>query len=69
MKYQKLLELSDDWLKYAIHLHLYHEPKENLVEKRDAALADDRIQIYLSDIANFHGSLVTNHKNPDLPKK
>ena len=67
MAYQKLLEISDDWLKYAIRLNLGHEPKDKLAEIRNAALADGRIRRYLSDVADFHGTLVTNHKNPDLP--
>lgn len=67
MEYQMLLDRSDDWLKYAIHLHLCREPKENLAQLRNAALADSRIQNCLYDAANFHGTLVTNHKNPDLP--
>ena len=67
MDYQELLEISDDWLKYPILLNFCKENKENIVEIRNAALADSRIKRYLSDVANFHGSLVTNHKNPDLP--
>jgi hypothetical protein len=67
MEYKKLLDQSDNWLKYAILLHLYHEPKGSLVERRKAALADNRIIGYLNDVANFHGTLVTSHKNPDLP--
>ena len=67
MDYKKLLDHSDDWLKYAILLHLFHETKETLGEIRKTALMDERIQNYLSSVANFHGSLVTNHKNPDLP--
>lgn len=67
MEYQKLLNISDDWLKYAVRLNLCHEPKDNLVNIRNAALADTRIKRYLTDIANFHSALVTNHKNPDLP--
>lgn len=67
MDYLKLLEISDDWLKYAIRLNLGHEPKYNLVAVRTAALADSRIKRYLLDIANFHATLVTNHKNPALP--
>ena len=67
MNYQKLLEISEDWLKYAIRLHLCHEDGENLVDSRKAALADSRIKRYLADITDFHGTLVTNHKNPDLP--
>ena len=67
MEYKKLLSRSDDWLKYAINLHLLHEPKETLAELRNATLADSRIQKFLSDVSVFHGTLVTNHKNPDLP--
>ncbi len=67
MDYQKLLEISDDWLKYAILLNFCKENKDNLVKAKSAALADSRIKRYLSDVANFHGSLVTNHKSPDLP--
>ena len=67
MEYKKLLSRSDDWLKYAINLHLLHEPKETLAELRNATLADSRIQKFLADVSVFHGTLVTNHKNPDLP--
>ncbi len=67
MKYRKLIELSDDWLKYAVHLNLCHESKGELAELRKAALADSRIQGFLQDVANFHAVPVTNHKNPDLP--
>ncbi len=67
MDYKKLLDHSDNWLKYAILIHLFHEPKDSLVEIRNVALGDDRIQKHLSSVANFHASLVTNHKNPDLP--
>lgn len=67
MDYKKLLDRSDNWLKYAILLHLFHKPKDTLGEIRKTALADDRIQNDLSNIKNFHGTLVTNHKNPDLP--
>ncbi|MGI6726087.1 MAG: hypothetical protein ACOX62_07835 [Christensenellales bacterium] len=67
MGYQKLLEISDDWLKYAIRLNLGREPRNSLAEIRNAAMADGRIKRYLSDIADFHRILITNHKNPDLP--
>ena len=66
-EYRKLLDRSDNWLKYAIHLHLYRKPKDELFEIRQAALTDERIQSCLYDVANFHSVLVTNHKNPDLP--
>jgi hypothetical protein len=67
MNYQILLDISDDWLKYAICLHLCQEPKDALIDIRNAALADKRIQSQLADVANFHSTVVTNHKNPDLP--
>lgn len=67
MEFEKLLKISDDWLKYAIRLNLGHEPKNDLIEIINTALADERIKKYLSDIANFHDILVTNHKNPGLP--
>lgn len=67
MEYQSLLNCSDNWLKYAIRLHLCGDPKDHLVQLRNEALADSRIQSTLNDVANFHGVLVTNHRNPDLP--
>lgn len=67
MDYQKLLDRSDNWLKYSIFLHLFQKSKDALAEPRMEALADEHIRSYLNDVANFHGSLVTNHKNPDLP--
>ena len=67
MDYQKLLDSSEDWLKYAIQVNLYHKPKYELIELRNAVLTDCRIRNHLADIANFHSTLVTNHKNPELP--
>lgn len=67
MVYNKLLDCSENWLKYAINHHLNSIHKDELDILRELALADERIQKYLYDVANFHGILVTNHKNPDLP--
>ena len=58
---------SENWLKYAIQVNLFLRPKDEIIELRKAALTDAKIQSYLDDIANFHGALVTNHKNPALP--
>lgn len=66
MEYQKLLDCSDSYLRYAIRLHLFREPKDASFDIIKAALADERIQSCLSDAANFHGIPVTNHRNPDL---
>jgi hypothetical protein len=67
MKHQRLLNISDNWLKYAIRLNLCHERKEDLAELRNSALLDNRIQGFLYDVARYHSIAVTNHKNPDLP--
>lgn len=67
MIYQKLLDHSDNWLKYAICEQLLCKPKDEIIELRETALADSRIQNCLNDVASFHSTLVTNHKNPDLP--
>lgn len=67
MEYQKLLERCDEWLKYTVRLNLGCEQKDSLAEIRNVALADSRIQSYLKDVKHFHSTLVTNHKNPDLP--
>ena len=67
MEYKWLLDQSDDWLKYGILVNLCHEPKTSLLEIRNKALEDNRIKGYLKDISDFHGVLVTNHKNPKLP--
>jgi hypothetical protein len=58
MKNPKLLSISDDWLKYAIWLKLCNDPKENLVELRNAALSDSRIQSFLYDVARYHSLIL-----------
>ncbi len=65
--YEKLLEYSEDWLKFGIHHHLRDTDEIELNRLRGLALEDKRIQKHLSDVAFFHHILVTNHKNPDLP--
>lgn len=64
---EKLLSGSEPWLAYAIKINLLNESKERLTSLKKDALKDDKIQSYLRDITNFHGILVTNHKNPELP--
>ncbi len=62
-----ILEDGEPWLQYAIRLNLLNESKVKLGELREQALEDDKIKVYLKDISNYHSTLVTNHKNPDLP--
>jgi len=67
MNCEVLLNRSEDWLKYAVRVNLLREPKESLIKLRQSALSDERVKSCLRDIADFHGTTVTNHKNPDLP--
>jgi len=55
----KTVDRSDDWLKYAIQINLFNKAKDTLIDLKNSALADERIQSYLTDIADFHGSLMT----------
>jgi len=64
---EKLLSVSEPWLQYAIKLNLLNESKESLADLKNEALKDNKIQVYLRDISNFHSMLVSNHKNPELP--
>ena len=61
----KLLSMSEPWLQYAIRLNLLNESREDLVDLKNEALKDKKIQSYLNDVANFHNAIVRNHKDPD----
>ncbi|MCE5189278.1 MAG: hypothetical protein LLF75_08905 [Eubacteriales bacterium] len=63
----ELYNRSEDWLKYAIQINLLHSPKEDQSELLKSALQDEKIQQALQDVAAYHKTLVTNHKNPILP--
>lgn len=63
----KLLDKSEDWLQYAIRVNILKEKKEDILELKNNVLKNDNIKTYLSDITNFHNTLVSNHKNPILP--
>ncbi len=67
MAYEKLLNISEDWLKYAIYVHLCGASKDETAKLKNAALADGKILNLMNDVISFHGMPVTNHKNPDLP--
>ena len=62
-----ILENGDAWLKYAVKINILNESKETLTDLRLQALSEPKIKAYLSDIADYHSILVSNHKNPDLP--
>jgi len=62
-----ILENGDKWLQFAARKNILKESEESLADLRLQALSDSKIRAYLSDIADYHSILVTNHKNPDLP--
>jgi len=64
---EALYARSEDWLKYAIQINLLHAKKIDLTELRNSALTDAKIQRALNDVALFHQTVVSNHKNPMLP--
>lgn len=62
-----LLSNGEEWLQYCVRINLLNENKSELSKLRSLALQDVKIKSYLVDIADFHGILVSNHKNPVLP--
>jgi hypothetical protein len=65
--YEKLLSVSEPWLQYAIRVNLLGENKADLVELRAESIQDEKIQVYLHDVTDFHSMLLKNHKNTELP--
>lgn len=63
----ELLSLSEPWLQYAIRINLLDQNADDLAALREEALLDSKIQRSLRIVADYHSTLVTNHKNPDLP--
>jgi hypothetical protein len=63
----ELLSISEPWLHYAIRLNLRAEKKEGLESSKSIMLQDPKIQQLLADVADYHGMLVSGHKNAALP--
>jgi len=61
-----LLE-GEPYVQYAVRKNILRQNTNELSDLKSSILLDARIQKYLSDIADFNATLVTNHKNPDLP--
>ncbi|MCX8129703.1 MAG: hypothetical protein N3I35_06335 [Clostridia bacterium] len=61
-----LLE-GESYVQYAVRKNILKQNKNELSELKASVLLDIRIQRYLSDIVDFNATLVTNHKNPDIP--
>ena len=65
--FAELYAHSENWLKYAIQINLFHSTKEENAELLKSALKDEKIRQVLRDVAALHETPVTNHKNPMLP--
>jgi len=61
-----LLE-SEPYVQFAVRINILKQHKKDLKDLESAVLSDFRISRYLKDIADFNSTIVTNHKNPDLP--
>lgn len=62
-----LLSSGETWLQYCVRINLLHEKSYTLTDLKETALQDNKIKAYLHDVSNYHGQLVSNHKNPELP--
>lgn len=62
-----LFAISKPWLQYAISINVLGQERETLTSLKEEALSDPQIQQSLNTVSDFHRTLVTNHKNPDLP--
>lgn len=58
---------AEPWLLYAVRTQLQGEPPEELRALHAQALADPKLQAWLADVAAFHDTVVSNHKNMNLP--
>ena len=56
----------EPYVEYAVRKNIMGQNKDELSDIKSAVLVDTRIQKYLSDVADFNATLVTNHKNPDI---
>src|SRR5665647_2576373 len=55
------------YVQYAVRKNILQQNTNELSDLKSSTLSDFRIQKYLNDIADFNATLVTNHKNSDLP--
>nr|WP_320025729.1 hypothetical protein [uncultured Acetobacterium sp.] len=67
MKAINWLLTSEPYIEYATRKNLMNQDEDALADLKKQVLDDNRIKKLLSDVADFNGTLVTNHKNPELP--
>ncbi len=58
---------AEPYVAYATRKNLLHQPDQDLTDLKKKVLNDDRIKAQLRIVANFSDTMVSNHKNPDLP--
>jgi len=64
---ETLYENSEDWLKHAIQTNLLHAKKKDQIALLQSALMDAKIQRALEQVAAFHSTRISSHKDPTLP--
>lgn len=67
MKTIEWLLQADPYVQYATRVYLLGEDKTGLSDLRQHVLSDGRVRGYLKDMADFYGTMVTTHQNPELP--
>ena len=67
MNIQNWLPGCEPYVQYAIRKNILKQNEHELSELKSLVLSDLRIHKYLSDVADFNATLVTSHKNPDIP--
>ena len=57
---------GEDWLKYAIQINLLHAKKVDQIALLQSALKDEKIHHALKEVAAFHSTRISSHKDPTL---
>jgi hypothetical protein len=58
---------NERYVELATRLHILKQNYIELETLKKEVLLDPRIKKYLTDVSDFNGTVVTNHKNPELP--
>lgn len=58
---------AEPYVEYSVRKNFLMQKNNELLELKAKVLLDERVNKYLNDIAVFNTTLVTNHKNPELP--
>jgi len=64
--YDRLLEISQPWVRYLVLHDLVGVPSSDLQEIHEQLITEPFVQGLLAEIADFHKIIVSGHKNPYL---